>query len=104
MLILVGLGMLGLGVIMMFIARPREGKAAPFLSVSIVETTYALLVTVLIGVGVRHKDRQTGTVSIVRLRLLKACWRCVRELMAFRRNLGSSLRSLKRPSAVRRAV
>ena len=52
MLILVGLGMLGLGVIMMFIARPREGKAAPFLSVSIVETTYALLVTVLIGVGV----------------------------------------------------
>lgn len=45
-------------------------------------------------IPVTHKDRQTGTVSIVRWRLIKACLRTARELMGFRLHLGSRLREL----------
>lgn len=38
----------------------------------------------LMNIPVTHKDRRTGTVSIVKWRLIKACLRCVRELAEFR--------------------
>jgi glycosyltransferase involved in cell wall biosynthesis len=38
----------------------------------------------LLHLPVRHRDRTTGTVSIVRWKLIKICFRCVRELCAFR--------------------
>ena len=41
----------------------------------------------LLHLPVRHRDRATGTVSIVRWKLIKICFRCVRELAAFRRIL-----------------
>jgi dolichol-phosphate mannosyltransferase len=41
----------------------------------------------LLGVPVRHLSRSTGTISIVRWRLIKACLRCVGELAEFRRTL-----------------
>lgn len=41
----------------------------------------------LFSLPVRHKDRMTGTVSIVKWRLIKACARTARELVEFRRSL-----------------
>jgi glycosyltransferase involved in cell wall biosynthesis len=49
----------------------------------------------LVGMPVHHEERKTGTVSIVRWKLIKICFRCVRELVAFRWNLGTSLRRLR---------
>ena len=51
-IIAAGLAMLALGVVMMAIARPREGEMVPFLAFPYVETIYALAVTILIGVGI----------------------------------------------------
>jgi dolichol-phosphate mannosyltransferase len=44
---------------------------------------------------VSHQDRKTGTVSIVRWKLIKVCFRCVGELLAFRRLLADGLPSVK---------
>jgi len=43
----------------------------------------------LMHLPVRHVERKTGKVSIVRWKLLKVCWRCVGEVTAFRRQLAS---------------
>ncbi len=45
---------------------------------------------------VQHRERETGKVSIVRWGLIKACMRCVRELMVFRVQLGSNLAKIRR--------
>ncbi|MCO6432075.1 MAG: glycosyltransferase family 2 protein [Deltaproteobacteria bacterium] len=49
----------------------------------------------LMEIPVGHRDRETGKVSIVRWRLIKACLRCVRELFLFRAGLSSSLHRLR---------
>lgn len=36
------------------------------------------------SVSVRHEERKTGTVSIVRWKLIKVCMKCVRQLLSFR--------------------
>lgn len=41
----------------------------------------------LINVPVHHEERKTGTVSILRLNLLKVCFRSAKELLSFRREL-----------------
>lgn len=53
----------------------------------------------LISMPVSHRDRQTGVVSIVRWRLIKACLRCVAELWSFRLNLNKSLIYLRHERA-----
>ena len=42
-------------------------------------------------IPVTHLSRKTGTVSIMRLNLAKACLRCARELIAFRSTLWNTL-------------
>lgn len=49
----------------------------------------------LMFIPVSHKERGTGKVSIVRWRLIKACLRCVGELLEFRMKLGSLLRTIR---------
>jgi len=49
----------------------------------------------LFQIPVHHKDRTTGVVSIVRWRLIKACFRSAKELALFRLNLGNALRTLR---------
>jgi hypothetical protein len=49
----------------------------------------------LFQIPITHRDRATGTVSIVRWRLIKACLRSARELALFRLSLGSALRTLR---------
>ncbi len=49
----------------------------------------------LMFIPVGHRERETGKVSIVRWRLIRACLRCVRELAEFRLKLGETLRNLK---------
>jgi hypothetical protein len=41
----------------------------------------------LLNLPVTHEDRKTGTVSIVRWKLIRVCFRCVGELLSFRRIL-----------------
>ena len=58
-----------------------SGVFAPniFLSVLAVKSGSRLL-----EIPIRHEDRKTGTVSILRWKLLKVCFRCARELFVFR--------------------
>lgn len=49
----------------------------------------------LMSIPVTHKARQTGRVSIVKWRLIKACLRSARELFDFRLTLGQRLRALR---------
>ncbi|MBX7143541.1 MAG: glycosyltransferase family 2 protein [Oligoflexia bacterium] len=49
----------------------------------------------LMFLPVQHKERETGKVSIVRWRLIKACLRCVRELFEFRVTLRASLQKIR---------
>jgi glycosyltransferase involved in cell wall biosynthesis len=49
----------------------------------------------LIGMPVQHEERKTGTVSIVRWKLIKVCFRCVRELADFRRTLPDRLKKMR---------
>lgn len=46
-------------------------------------------------VPITHRERGTGIVSIVRWRLIKACLRCVRELVEFRLSLPGALKQIK---------
>lgn len=43
----------------------------------------------LMHLAVTHEDRKTGKVSIVRWKLIRACFQCVRELFVFRRILAA---------------
>ncbi len=43
----------------------------------------------LMHLPVTHEDRKTGSVSIVRWKLIRVCFRCVRELLAFRSTLAA---------------
>jgi glycosyltransferase involved in cell wall biosynthesis len=47
------------------------------------------------SIPVSHRDRRTGTVSIVRWTLIRACLRCLRELFAFRISLGTKVSTLR---------
>jgi dolichol-phosphate mannosyltransferase len=49
----------------------------------------------LMALPVSHRERGTGIVSIVRWRLIKACLRCVRELVEFRLALRGALKDIK---------
>jgi glycosyltransferase involved in cell wall biosynthesis len=49
----------------------------------------------LFSIPITHKDRQTGEVSIKKMKLLKVCWQSFKELMAFRRALPNSIKALK---------
>lgn len=46
----------------------------------------------LMQIPVTHRDRMTGTVSIVRLRLIRACFRCMVELWTLRHHLRIGVR------------
>lgn len=51
----------------------------------------------ILEMGVRHKERQTGVVSILRWKLLKVCLRSAQELLSFRIGLlgqGAELKKL----------
>jgi dolichol-phosphate mannosyltransferase len=49
----------------------------------------------LMHLPVSHEDRKTGTVSIVRWKLIRVCIRCVGELLRFRRILADNVPQLK---------
>ena len=49
----------------------------------------------LMHIPVSHEDRKTGTVSIVRWKLIRVCIRCVGELMGFRRILSKRVGALR---------
>jgi glycosyltransferase involved in cell wall biosynthesis len=49
----------------------------------------------LISVPVRHRERTGGKVSIIGWRLIRACMRCVKELVAFRTSLPTRLSRLR---------
>lgn len=49
----------------------------------------------LMSLPVSHEDRKTGTVSIVRWKLIRVCVRCVGELLRFRRILAEQVPALK---------
>ncbi len=49
----------------------------------------------LLNIPVKHKDRQTGEVSIRKMNLLKVCWKSFNELVAFRRSLRSKVKNIK---------
>lgn len=49
----------------------------------------------LMHLPVSHEDRKTGTVSIVRWKLIRVCFRCVGELWHFRRILAENVPGLK---------
>lgn len=51
----------------------------------------------LFSIPIAHKDRQTGEVSIKKMKLLKVCWQSFKELLAFRRNLPQIVQRLKTP-------
>jgi dolichol-phosphate mannosyltransferase len=50
----------------------------------------------LMSIPVTHRDRRTGTVSIIRMKLLKVCFRSARELVRFRVMLPQAVRELRR--------
>lgn len=50
----------------------------------------------LINVPVRHKERATGKISIIRLRLLKVCLEGFKDLLLFRLQLPSLISKLKK--------
>jgi hypothetical protein len=50
----------------------------------------------LMSIPVTHRDRRTGTVSIIRMKLLKVCFRSARELVLFRVMLPQAVRELRK--------
>jgi hypothetical protein len=72
-------------------ARPLipDGTLAPslFLAVFAARRGYAIAY-----LDVTHKDRETGTVSIRRWKLIKFCARAFRQLLDFRSSLVTSSR------------
>ncbi|MGF7216004.1 glycosyltransferase involved in cell wall biosynthesis [Spirosoma lacussanchae] len=51
-------------------------------------------------IPITHKERQTGTVSILKWKLLKVCMQSFKELAQFRFDLGSKVKALKSPEPV----
>jgi len=51
-------------------------------------------------IPITHKERQTGTVSILKWKLLKVCFQSFRELAQFRFDLGSKVKALRKPEPV----
>ncbi|AQG82475.1 glycosyltransferase family 2 protein [Spirosoma montaniterrae] len=51
-------------------------------------------------IPITHKERQTGTVSILKWKLLKVCMQSFKELAQFRFDLGGKVKALKRPEPV----
>ena len=49
----------------------------------------------LMEIPIKHQDRETGQVSIVRLNLIKACLRSAKELFRFRLELKQNLKKLR---------
>lgn len=49
----------------------------------------------LFFIPITHQERKTGTVSIVKWKLIKVCWISLKELIHFRLNLNKYLRALK---------
>ena len=49
---------------------------------------------------ITHKERQTGTVSILKWKLLKVCMQSFNELARFRMDLGGKVKNLKEPEKV----
>ncbi len=49
---------------------------------------------------ITHKERQTGTVSILKWKLLKVCIQSFKELAQFRFELGGKVKALKKPEPV----
>ena len=50
--------------------------------------------------SITHKERQTGTVSILKWKLLKVCMQSFNELAQFRLELGDKVKNLKKPEKV----
>ena len=51
-------------------------------------------------IPITHKERQTGTVSILKWKLLKVCIQSFKELAQFRFDLNSKVKALKQPEPV----
>lgn len=49
----------------------------------------------LFDIPIVHKSRQTGEVSIVKMNLLKVCWRSFKELLSFRLQLNTKVRAIR---------
>ncbi|MBC8151418.1 MAG: glycosyltransferase family 2 protein [Bacteroidetes bacterium] len=52
-------------------------------------------------IPITHKERLTGTVSILRWKLLKVCFQSFSELAQFRLDLGRKVKALQKPEPVR---
>jgi dolichol-phosphate mannosyltransferase len=68
------------------LTRIPKGVFAPNVFLSILATTDGVPT---LNIPVSHRDRRTGTVSIVKMRLIKACVRCAKELWALRQSLSA---------------
>jgi hypothetical protein len=51
-------------------------------------------------IPITHKERLTGTVSILKWKLLKVCIQSFKELAQFRLELSSKVKALKKPEPV----
>lgn len=54
----------------------------------------------LFNIPITHKERQTGTVSILKWKLLKVCFQSFKELAQFRLELGRKVAALRKPEPV----
>jgi dolichol-phosphate mannosyltransferase len=54
----------------------------------------------LFNIPITHKERQTGTVSILKWKLLKVCFQSFKELAQFRLELGRKVEALRKPEPV----
>jgi dolichol-phosphate mannosyltransferase len=52
----------------------------------------------LLSIPITHQERTTGTVSILRWKLIKVCLRSARELLLFRWTLKNNIRQIQRSS------
>ncbi len=52
-------------------------------------------------IPITHKERQTGTVSILKWKLLKVCFQSFGELAQFRLDLSRKVKALRKPEPVR---
>ena len=50
----------------------------------------------LFDIPITHKSRQTGEVSIVKMNLLKVCWRSFKELLSFRMELNKKVAAIQK--------
>lgn len=50
-------------------------------------------------IPITHKERQTGTVSILKWKLLKVCMQSFKELAQFRMELGNKVKQIRKPDS-----